>query len=80
MGGIVAAAVFMLAGCQALGPDPAGPSLSLDCAELDASGGAPVEASLTVPVGSQFEIILCSNPSTGFTWETPAATERKGAR
>ena len=65
------AGAIVAAGCQGLGPDPAGPSVTVDCAALDASGGATLERTLTVPVGSQFEVILCSNPSTGFTWETP---------
>lgn len=64
-------ALAVISGCDGDGPDPAFPSVTVDCEALDASGGATVEGTLTVPVGSQFEIYLCSDPSTGFTWEDP---------
>lgn len=65
------AIVLVAGGCGAGGPDSAGPELTVDCATLDASAGETLEQSLTVPVGSQFQVTLCSNASTGFSWEDP---------
>lgn len=36
-------------------------------------GAAPLERDLAVGNGLTFKITLCSNPSTGFSWEEPTA-------
>jgi predicted secreted protein len=58
-----------LAACSA--PATPGPSLEVDCATFESGGGAVVARDLEVGVDQTFDITLCSNPSTGFSWESP---------
>jgi inhibitor of cysteine peptidase len=71
--------VIVLAACAGSGATPAPPTeapgvgetLTVDCATFEASGGVPVQRSLTVSSDEVVDVILCSNPSTGFSWGTP---------
>lgn len=79
--GLLAIAVVGLAvtfaGCTDAGtatggfPAPDTALAQVTCEEFDAAGGAPVERAVTVPVGEPFAVILCSNPSTGYSWAEP---------
>ena len=64
--------VAALIGCTASSPAP-GPTVTIDCAAFEAqgAGGAPVTREVAVTVGQGFTVVLCSNPSTGFSWEAP---------
>lgn len=68
--------VALLAGCSAAAPAPSPVVLAVDCAafETAAPGGAPVQRDIAVPVGSKIQVRLCSNASTGFSWEDPTWT------
>ena len=71
IGSLVVATVLVLAGC---GGQPGGSTASgitVDCATFQAAGTTPITEQLSVPVGSDFVVTLCSNPSTGFSWEEP---------
>jgi predicted secreted protein len=61
-----------LAACST--PATQGPSLEVDCAtfEGEGAGGVTVERALEVGLNQTFDVTLCSNPSTGFSWESPA--------
>jgi predicted secreted protein len=59
-----------LAACSA--PATPGPSLEVDCATFESGGGAVVDRDLAAALDQTIDITLCSNPSTGFSWETPA--------
>ena len=71
LGGIVVAAILVLAGCGGQAAAPVAPGVTVDCATFQAAGTTPVTQQLTVPVGSAFVVTLCSNPSTGYAWEEP---------
>jgi predicted secreted protein len=62
----------MLIGCAGGSPAP-GPTVTIDCAafESQGAGGVPVTSDVSVTVGQGFTVVLCSNPSTGFSWEQP---------
>ena len=48
--------------------------LEVSCATFEAEGAAaPLERDLAVGNGQTFTVTLCSNPSTGFSWEEPTA-------
>lgn len=68
---------LVLTGCSSAATRPApGPTLAVDCAafESEGSNGQPLERELAVSVGQTFQVILCSNASTGFAWEVPTWT------
>jgi len=67
----------LLAGCAAAtAGQPSAPrdAVTIDCDELAAaaSGSGVVERSVDAAVGESIRVTLCSNPSTGFSWEQPA--------
>ena len=61
----------VLAACST--PATPGPSLTVDCAafETEEAAGGPVEREIEAGVNQTMTITLCSNPSTGFSWEDP---------
>jgi predicted secreted protein len=67
----------LLNGCGAPAETPPSPRevLAISCDELTSASrdteGEPVARTVSVAVGEPFQIILCSNPSTGFSWEEP---------
>jgi len=68
----------LLAGCAAVtAGQPATPrdALAIGCDELAApargAAAETLERTVAVTVGETFRITLCSNPSTGFSWEQP---------
>ena len=76
--GLLLLAGALLGGCAAGATStPAAPRdvLTVSCDELAAggqgAGSTPLERSVTVAPGESFRITLCSNPSTGFSWEDP---------
>jgi predicted secreted protein len=76
--GILLLAGALLGGCAATATSsPSAPRdvLTITCDEFAAQGqgasSTPVERSVTVAPGESFRITLCSNPSTGFSWENP---------
>ena len=67
----------LLAGCAAAtAGQPSAPrdAVAIGCDELAAaaSGSGAVERSVEAAVGDSIRVTLCSNPSTGFSWEQPA--------
>lgn len=65
----------LLAGCAAAtAGQPSAPrdAVAIDCEELAAAGSGAVERSVDAAVGDTIRVTLCSNPSTGFSWEQPA--------
>jgi predicted secreted protein len=77
--GTLLLAGLLLGGCAATSAgQPAAPRdvLTIACDELAVPGqsgaGAPVARTVAVTAGESFRISLCSNPSTGFSWESPA--------
>jgi len=74
---LLTALALVLTGCSSAATSPApGPTLTVDCAafESEGSNGQPVQRDLAVSVGQTFQVILCSNASTGFAWEVPTWT------
>ena len=72
---LVAMAAVILAATLAACSSPAtpGPSLTVDCSAFETEGaaGGPVEREIEAGVNQTLTITLCSNPSTGFSWEQP---------
>jgi predicted secreted protein len=68
---LVVLVALAMAACST--PATPGPSMEVDCATFDdeGAGGATVKRHLDVGVNQTFDITLCSNPSTGFSWESP---------
>jgi inhibitor of cysteine peptidase len=69
----------LVGGCAATAsPQPAAPRdvLTVTCDEFAAQSGGttsePLSRNVTVVPGESFRITLCSNASTGFSWEDPA--------
>ncbi|MCU0483329.1 MAG: protease inhibitor I42 family protein [Chloroflexi bacterium] len=82
---ILLLAGVLAGGCGAAVADtPAVPRdvLTVTCDELAGPDGVaatqPVSRSVTVAAGETFRITLCSNPSTGFAWETPVIAGTAG--
>lgn len=76
--GLLLLAGALLGGCAAGATStPSAPRdvLTISCDDFAAGGqGAsttPVERNVTVAPGESFRITLCSNPSTGFSWQSP---------
>jgi predicted secreted protein len=82
--GILLLAGALLGGCAAGATStpaatstPTAPQdvLTISCDDFAAGGqgggSTQVERSVTVAPGESFRITLCSNPSTGFSWEDP---------
>ena len=63
----------ILAACSStIAPPSAG--VEVTCAMFEAAGAdAPLERDLAVGDDQTFTVTLCSNPSTGFSWEEPTA-------
>ena len=68
----------LLGGCATTAADtPATPRdvLTITCDELTGqtrgASSEPVEQTVAVDAAKAFRFTLCSNPSTGFTWENP---------
>jgi predicted secreted protein len=62
------AALVVISACGAATGSP-GPDMVVDC---DAFAADPAPGrELGVAVGTEFTVTLCSNPSTGFSWEEP---------
>ncbi len=61
----------ILAACSS--PATPGPGLTVDCAAFETEGaaGVPVQREIAAGVNQTMTISLCSNPSTGFSWEEP---------
>jgi predicted secreted protein len=75
---IVLLAAVLLGGCSAAtAGQPATPrdALGITCDDLAIPSGvaaaATVERTVKATVGETIRITLCSNPSTGFSWELP---------
>jgi predicted secreted protein len=70
---VLVALSSVVAACSStIAPPSAG--LAVTCAMFEADGGAaPLERDLAVGTGQTFTVTLCSNPSTGFSWEEPTA-------
>ena len=64
--------ILVLSACAA-SPPASGPTVTIDCSTFESQGanGAPVARDVGVTVGQGFTVILCSNASTGFSWEQP---------
>lgn len=45
--------------------------LTVDCATFESAGEAVVAQAITVSNDAAFDVALCTNPSTGFSWEPP---------
>lgn len=71
IGGLIVAALVVLVGCGSQSAASTTPGVTVDCSTFEAAGATPVTEQLAVPVGSDFTVTLCSNPSTGFSWEEP---------
>lgn len=77
--GLLLLAGALLGGCTAGATStPSAPRdvLTISCDDFATGGqgasGAPVERTVTVTPGESFRITLCSNASTGFSWQSPA--------
>jgi predicted secreted protein len=71
--GRVIGALLVLAtvglGCS---PTPSqGPTITVSCAEFETAPGGLVVKPVAVPGNTRFGVVLCSNASTGFSWEEP---------
>ncbi|MEX2184317.1 MAG: protease inhibitor I42 family protein [Chloroflexota bacterium] len=69
--------ILVVAGCGSPMPSPADVvTLEFDCQQFEVAGAgnASLTAEVAAPVGQQLDVRLCSNPSTGFAWDTPTAT------
>ncbi len=72
----VAALLVMILGTTLVAcssPPTPGPGLTVDCAtfEAEGAGGVPVQREIAAGVNQTVAVTLCSNPSTGFSWEEP---------
>lgn len=60
--------------CSLVGGEPVTATvLAIDCDRLEAAAqtNAPLAEVVAIGVDQQLEVVLCSNPSTGFSWEDP---------
>lgn len=72
----VLVALVLVAACSGAPGASPGPSVGpavvlVDCDAFDTAAGVPVERELAVSADEGFDVVLCSNPSTGFAWEEP---------
>ena len=66
----VALLVASVAGCSPIEGERQNMTvMGVDCATFEAQPAAT--ETVTIATGDSLEIALCSNPSTGFTWEEP---------
>lgn len=77
------AVALVIAGCSAASdpsvsagltplPSTETAELTVDCATFESAGESVVTQAITVSNDASFDVALCTNPSTGFTWEPPA--------
>ena len=72
--GLVVLLVTLVVACSSSPAVSPGPTLEVTCAMFEAGGSAaPLARDLAVGNGQTFKVTLCSNPSTGFSWEEPTA-------
>jgi predicted secreted protein len=69
---IVLVLSLAVAAC-AQSPVASGRTVTVACATFESQGadGTPIAKTVSVTAGQGFTVVLCSNPSTGFSWEQP---------
>jgi predicted secreted protein len=65
-------AATMLAGCATTSMVE-GPTITVECADFEAAPDGVIVRAESAPLNSRFMVALCSNPSTGFSWEDPTS-------
>lgn len=67
------ATAFVMAACSSGGDAAGGPTVTVDCAtfESEGAGGVSLTREVSAGIGETVLVRLCSNPSTGFSWEDP---------
>jgi len=65
---------LLVGACAKPSPAPAGASVEVSCDDFMKQQHISREAE--VPVGSSLTVTLCSNPTTGFQWESAKITDQ----
>lgn len=70
---LLALVVLGISACSPGGEPVTSTVMAVDCETLEASAAdrLPVLEAARIGVGEHLEVQLCSNPSTGFSWEDP---------